>query len=129
MPKWTKSPDALVARFVSLVEALPGVETRKMFGYPASFILGQMFCGLFQSSMFLRLDEQGRSQMTRDHGAASFEPMPGRPMREYVVVPEGLLSSGTALATWLKRSRDYAASLPPKEKGPPKTIKRQKRQV
>lgn len=129
MPKWTKAPDALVADFSRLVAALPGVETRKMFGYPAAFIQGQMFSGLFQDSMVLRLDEDGRSQLTREHGARAFEPMPARPMREYVVVPEKLLRSGTVLARWLERARDYAASLPPKNKarrGTPKALKRRR---
>src|SRR5262245_58388291 len=114
MPKWTKAPEALVVLFASLIEELPGVETRKMFGYPAAFVKGQMFAGLFQSSMIVRLDPEGRARLSREQGARPFEPMPGRPMREYMAVPETLLSSREALASWLEQARGYAASLPPK---------------
>ena len=43
MPKWTKAPDALVALFGDAIKGLPGVEARKMFGYPAAFVNGNMF--------------------------------------------------------------------------------------
>jgi TfoX/Sxy family transcriptional regulator of competence genes len=124
MPIWTRPPAALVAQFARMVAPLPDVETRKMFGYPAAFINGQMFSSLFQSSMILRLDESGRAQLAREHEARAFEPMPGRPMREYMGVPAKLLRAEPELARWLRRARDYAASLPPKEKGKLKPAKR-----
>ena len=89
MPKWTKAPEALVALFAGAIEGLPDVEARKMFGHPAAFVNGNMFSCLFQSSMILRLSEPDR----RQSGAKPFEPMPGRPMREYVEVPEEVLRS------------------------------------
>src|SRR5262249_43711000 len=93
MPKWTKAPESLMVTFSNAVERLPTLEARKMFGYPAAFVNGNMFAGLFQSSMIVRLSEDDR----RRSGAPAFEPMPGRPMREYVVVPKDVLGSSTAL--------------------------------
>src|SRR3989442_2029665 len=84
MPKWRRAPDALIQQFGRAVEGLPGVESRKMFGYPAVFVNGNMFAGLFHDSMILRLNAEDRDTFP---GAAPFEPMPGRPMREYVVAP------------------------------------------
>ena len=112
MPKWRRAPDALIQQFGRAVEGLPGVESRKMFGYPAVFVNGNMFAGLFHDSMILRLNAEDRDTFP---GAAPFEPMPGRPMREYVVAPASVLDSMTLLHTWLERARSFAASLPPKQ--------------
>jgi hypothetical protein len=42
---WRKSPDALVEKFSQIVPPDPRVERRKMFGYPAAFVGGNMFIG------------------------------------------------------------------------------------
>jgi TfoX/Sxy family transcriptional regulator of competence genes len=121
---WRKSPDALVARFSEIVPSDPRVERRQMFGYPAAFVGGNMFMGLHQENLILRLPEQHRSEFHSIRGASVFEPMPGRPMREYVVVPEAMLSNSSALRVWTGRSLEYAASLPSKKaKSPAKKVK------
>jgi len=114
MPKWAKAPEALVAQFERAIEGLSGVETRKMFGYPAAFMNGNMFSGLFQSSIILRLSESDRAACASRYGARPFEPMPGRPMREYIVLPDEIVGSAKALAEWLRKGHHHAASLPPK---------------
>jgi TfoX/Sxy family transcriptional regulator of competence genes len=73
-----------------------------------------MFAGLHQEDMILRLGEADRAQLLKRPGAKLFEPMPGRPMREYVVVPPPLLDSETQLNTWLEKALTYTRSLPPK---------------
>ena len=114
MPKWTKAPATLVAQFERAIEGLSGIQTRKMFGYPAAFVNGNMFSGLFQSSIILRLSESDRAACASGYGARPFEPMPGRPMREYIVLPDEIVGSAKALAAWLRKGHDHAASLPPK---------------
>jgi hypothetical protein len=47
--------------------------------------------------------------------ATPFEPMPGRPMREYVVVPASVVDRTMQLRTCLDRGRSFAALLPPKQ--------------
>lgn len=127
MPKWTKAPEALVNLFGHAIEALPGVEPKTMFGYPAAFVNGNMFSSLFQGSMILRLSEQDRAACESQFGARLFEPMPGRPMREYVEVPEKILKSPTLLDTWLRKARAYAAALPPKAAAKPTKARSKKR--
>jgi len=114
MPKFTKAPDALVTLFARATSALPGIESRKMFSYPAAFINGNMFSCLFQSRMILKLSEADRDACAREFGAKPFEPMPGRPMREYIAVPDAVLRSPTLLDSWLRRSYGHAAALPAK---------------
>ena len=114
MPKWQPAPDELVRLFESTLQSVPEAQPRKVFGYPAAFINGQMFAGLHQDNMILRLSEQDRETFVRRKGARMFEPMPGRPMREYVVVPPVVLGSKPQLKAWLGKALAYARSLPPK---------------
>lgn len=115
MPKWQKAPAELVRVFGEMVQPLPGVELRKMFGYPSAFFHGQMFAGLFGESMILRLSEEDRARFLAIDGASQFEPMAGRPMREYVAVPPAMVGQPSEVAGWLDRALAYAASLPAKE--------------
>jgi TfoX/Sxy family transcriptional regulator of competence genes len=91
------------------------VELKPMFGCPAYFTNGNMFAGVHQSSLMLRLPEEGRAEVAA-LGGGPFEPMPGRPMKEYVVLPRGVLDDAAATAEWVRRGAEYAASLPPKVK-------------
>lgn len=116
MPKFTKPPESLVALFSRAIGRLPGVEPREMFGYPAAFVKGNMFSSLFQSCMILRLSEGDRALCGEQHGAKLFEPIPGRPMREYIAVPYELLRSAKLLDSWLRKSHEFTSSLPPKGK-------------
>lgn len=115
-PVWRKSPDELIALFHAALPKDPRIEHRKMFSYPCAFVGGNLFAGLHQDSVIVRLSEKGRAVALAEDGAQSFEPMPGRPMREYVVVPVGALKDRGKLAVWLRRGLDYVASLPPKAK-------------
>jgi len=49
------SPPELVRAFEASVASLRGAERRKMFGYPAVFVNGNMFAGLVRDSMILRV--------------------------------------------------------------------------
>src|SRR5689334_9195227 len=118
MPSFTSSPDALVKAFERLTQSVPEVTSRKVFGYPAVFINGQMFAGLHQDKLILRLSEADRSHFMQLKGASVFEPMPGRPMREYVVVPPSLLKSDAELERWLAKALAHASILPPKATKP-----------
>jgi TfoX/Sxy family transcriptional regulator of competence genes len=111
---WRKSPPPLVELFERTVPRAPDVERRQMFGYAAAFVNGNLFAGLHQESFILRLDAEHREQAGVEHGARPFEPMPGRRMREYLVLPAPLLGRPRALATWMARSLRYARSLPSK---------------
>jgi TfoX/Sxy family transcriptional regulator of competence genes len=112
--KWRKSPAELIALFDEIIPDDARVERRQMFGYPAAFTNGHLFCGLHQENLVMRLDETRRAELTKA-GAATFEPMPGRPMKEYVVAPAALLADRSALKKRIAQSLDYVASLPAKK--------------
>ncbi len=114
--KWRKSPETLVQRFSEVVPHDPRIERRKMFGYPAAFVAGNLFMGLHQEALILRLSDEDRASFLKIDGASVFEPMPGRPMREYVVVPPSMIDRAP-LVSWIRRSLQYVASIPPKKAG------------
>ncbi len=111
---WKKNSAELVAFLDESLRAFP-CQRRMMFGCPSYFVNDNMFAGLHQDRPILRLSPQDReSILSRWDEATIFEPMAGRPMREYVVVPESLYNDAAAFQEWLDRSFSYASSLPPK---------------
>lgn len=122
MPGFEKSPPALVDRFHELAALVPDATERQMFGYPTCVLDGNMFMGLHEESFILRLGEADRATFRADFEAELFEPMPGRPMKEYVVVPPSLLD-GPEIERWVARSYQYAGTLPPKAAKRPKATK------
>ena len=88
--------------------------TRKMaFGNPICVINGNMFMGVFAESVFLRLEAPLREELAREFDTRAFEPVAGRPMREFVVLVPELLASDD-LAGLVRRAFDYGLSLAPK---------------
>ena len=116
MPKWQKPSAALVEAFNTAIVQVPGAEPWRMFGCPCAFANGQMFAGVHQETLFVRLPENERQELLKLAGAHPFEPMAGRPMREYVVLPAALVASDDDLHNWLVRGLQYAQSLPPKKR-------------
>jgi TfoX/Sxy family transcriptional regulator of competence genes len=120
MPSWSKSPQELVEVFEAVMPGFPAV-ARKMFGYPAGFVNGNMFMGLHEHRFVVRLPEGERAELLGLEGAETFEPMAGRPMREYVVVPATLAADPARLEPWVAKALAYAAALPPKAPRDPKS--------
>ena len=119
---WRKAPEDLVERFGAAVAGIDGLETRKMFGYPAGFIGGNMVTGLHQDSWIVRLPEDARQERL-EAGWSAFEPMAGRPMREYLALPASVAEDPDAARAWVERAAAYVRSLPPKAPKAPKSRK------
>ncbi|HUJ73888.1 MAG TPA: TfoX/Sxy family protein [bacterium] len=117
MPPWSKAPEALVQRFRALLQELPQAEPRQMFGYPCAFLHGNMFMGLYREDLVLRLPEEQRARLLATREAGPFEPMPGRPMREYLALASSLVEDTPRLLPWVRAACAYADTLPPKVKG------------
>ena len=113
---WEKSPQKLIDLFTSLAPTAPGVEQKKMFGWPCCFVNGNLFTGLHKQGMIFRLSEADQVGFLKLDGAADFEPMPGRKMRGYVILSELLARDRKELARWISRALQFGSGLPPKEK-------------
>ena len=110
---WRKPSPELVARFHEAVAGIVGVEVRKMFGFPAAFIGGNLTAGLHQETVMLRLPDVEREERIAD-GWSLFQPMPGRPMREYVAMPPEVAADVDAMRRWIERAAAHVRTLPPK---------------
>jgi TfoX/Sxy family transcriptional regulator of competence genes len=118
---WRKPPQELVDYLDSVIPDGPApVEFRPMFGGPCYWTGGNMFAAIHQESMIVRLSEDDRQALLNEPGATLFEPMEGRPMREYVVVPPQIVADREAVRSWLGKGLAFTASLPPKMKKPRK---------
>ena len=111
---WKKTPPELAARFDRAAPQDPRIAHRVMFGYPALFLNGNMFAFTFRDNIVVRLSEPERARAMKS-GARAFEPMPGRPMKEYIAVRAADVSKPATLARWLEQARAYATTLPEKK--------------
>jgi TfoX/Sxy family transcriptional regulator of competence genes len=114
MPPIPKPDEEAKAFFESAVPDHPDVKIRPMFGNSAAFVNGNLFMGLFGPDVFVRLPDEDRKALARE-GGAPFSPMPGRPMKEYVVLPEAWRGDPDRVREWAGRSLDWAEELPPKQ--------------
>jgi len=116
MPK--PSQDA-VERFRGAVGDDPRVSLRPMFGNLAAFANGYLFAGLFGDDIFVRGDGATQAAILAQ-GGHPFAPMPGRPMRDYAVLPAAVAVDATELRSRIGSSLAFTMTLPPK---PPKPLK------
>jgi TfoX/Sxy family transcriptional regulator of competence genes len=111
-----KTPQALIDLVAARVEG-KAVTMRRMFGGVGCFVNGTMFAGAHQDAVFLRLPQDQQEALKKRYDeVTSFEPMAGRPMREYVTLPESVYGDGNEFDELLEKSRHYAASLPPRRR-------------
>jgi hypothetical protein len=115
-PTFAKSPPDLVARYRAILGAHPEAPERPMFGYPASFVGGNMATGLYGSDWYVRLPPDALAEVLAQPGAKPFAPMQGRPMKAYAVLPPSVVADDEAVEAWVARAIAFTASLPPKEK-------------
>ncbi len=110
-------PDAASKQFFeSLVPDDPRVQVRPMFGNFAAFVNGNMFIGVFGEAVFVRLNEADRAALVNEPGTGIFEPMKGRPMKEYVSFAEPWRAEPGKVLVWVARSLEYVGAMPVKAK-------------
>ncbi|HEV2450063.1 MAG TPA: TfoX/Sxy family protein, partial [Thermoplasmata archaeon] len=112
--KMPKAGAAAVGRFEALVPEHPAVVVKPMFGQPAAFLGGNLLMGVFGEDVFVRLSEEGCAEAVRSAGARPFEPMPGRTMKGYAVLPARLLADPPAARRWVAKALAYVEQLPTK---------------
>jgi len=112
MPFPQATPEARAA-FDALLPA--GATVRILFGCPTAFLGDQMLMGVFGDGLFLRLPEEPRQALLELSGARLLEPIEGRTMPEYVLLPSGWCADAERVRPWLERALEYVRSLPVKE--------------
>ena len=81
-------PEAL-ARYERVVEPFleRGAKKGKMFGMPVAKIGDKVFAGTFGDAMTFKLGDEGAAKALKLKGVEPFEPMAGRAMGGWVLVP------------------------------------------
>lgn len=121
-----KADPAALAFFRDLVPTAAGVTVKPMFGHQAAFVDGTMFLGVFADRVLVRLPPPLRDALLAQDGAEPFDPMGGRPMKEYVLLPADWIDQPQLAETWVQHALAYARTLPKKKPSPAKGRARQK---
>ncbi|MCX6638907.1 MAG: TfoX/Sxy family protein [bacterium] len=112
-------PKASKALADHLENALSGFSVKKkpMFGAPVFWVNENMFAGVFGDNIFVRLSASQKEELfSQFDEAGPFEPMPGRPMKDYAVLPEEVLNNPESFREWLTKSHQHTSTLPVKVK-------------
>ena len=109
--KIPKPTEADRERFTGLVPDAPHVEIKPMFGNLGAFVNGNMFMGLFGSSIGIKLAAADLAELSEIDGAGPFGPEE-RPMGGYLAMPAGWRDTPAKATPWVARAVEYLTSLP-----------------
>ena len=103
----------LNARITAVIAAWQGTEAKKMFGGICHMIHGNMFAGVYQDFLILRLGEAGADRALKLPFVRPLD-ITGKPLKGWVMVAREGWQSDVDLQAWLEKARAFALSLPPK---------------
>jgi TfoX/Sxy family transcriptional regulator of competence genes len=109
MATWKKVPAELAVAFDAALPPAADVERRKMFGCPAAFVNGNLFAGLHEDRLMIRLPIEAPRRPCV---------MMGRTMKEYALFADALEMAPHEMAAWVQRAYDFTRALPPKAAKP-----------
>jgi TfoX/Sxy family transcriptional regulator of competence genes len=112
--KLLKPSPGLIVEFKAVVAQLHGAEPRKMFGYDAAFVNGNMAVGLWQNTCVVKVSERDAERALASGQAIPFAPMKGRVMTGWLELSEELAHDPEQLLAWAERALAHVATLPPK---------------
>ena len=102
------------ASFKALMPTDPDVAVKPMFGNLGAFVNGNMFAGLFGSTVGVRLvDDASRRELEAVDGTGPFGPAE-RPMGGYIGLPAGWTGQPGLARPWIEIALAQVRSLPPK---------------
>lgn len=107
----TPDDDAAVAdRVRTVVPRSIELTDRLLFGGRAFYHRGPLFALVYRGELFLRVDERTRTTLA-EAGSEPFRPHPGRTLRTYWRVPEGLLGDRRRLRPLVESAIRVSAQL------------------
>jgi TfoX/Sxy family transcriptional regulator of competence genes len=112
--KLIKPSPGLIQEFKAMARQLSAGELRKMFGYDAVFVNGNMAVGLWQNTCVAKLPEAERRQLIEAGQAIPFAPSGGHAMGAWLELSEELAHDPEELQAWSERAVRFVATLPPK---------------
>ena len=110
-----KGNPEVTARLEAAMKDVPAYK-RPMFGTVAWFLdaNAQMFAGVWGDEVNVRVGAEEAARLIASDAAREFAPMPGRPMREYVLVDASTMRPAD-LRKWVTRAAAFAGGLAAKK--------------
>ena len=112
-----KKPSEELSQFLDGKMSSFDVKKKRMFGCPAYFANDNMISVVFENDIFIRLSDQDRKKIISESDEVMpFEPVKGRVMKEYVVLPDSLYNDHEKFHELLRSSYEYVSSFPTRQK-------------
>ncbi|WP_445156102.1 TfoX/Sxy family protein [Arthrobacter sp. Hor0625] len=110
-----KASDADKEHFRSVLPRRPEVVTKPMFGNLGAFVNGNMFAGLFGSTIGVKLSAEDKETLESTERTVPFGPAE-RPMGGYTGLPDSWNGDGgeARARAWVEKAFWHVAGLPPK---------------
>jgi hypothetical protein len=105
---WKKSSPETIQRF-DAIAAVPGATRAVLFGCPVWSFAGERYATLYEERVALRLAPEDRARVLA-MGGGVFEPLPGRPSKDRVTLPDAVVADAEALRGWIGRAARYAGA-------------------
>jgi hypothetical protein len=105
--------EGLAQRIREILDDLPALVEKKMFGGVGFMVQGNMACGVNGNNLIIRVGpERYEEALTQPH-ARVFD-FTGRPMKGWVMVAPGGHETDESLADWVQQGVEFVLSLPAK---------------
>jgi len=90
-----------------------GLSERKMFGGLCLMLHGNMFAGIINGELMLRVGPVNSDELLTRPGARPMD-FTGKPMKGYIYIEASAFSSKAGLKDWLGYALSFVETLPPK---------------
>ncbi|KPK30920.1 MAG: hypothetical protein AMK69_02145 [Nitrospira bacterium SG8_3] len=102
--------EAIEVRIQNIVSSWENTDSKKMFGGICHLFNGNMFCGVYEDFLILRLGEENAERALRLSFVKPFD-ITGRPMKGWVMVEEDGFNKEEELETWLNQAKEFVRTL------------------
>ena len=109
-----KPTPAAIEAFAKAFPDDPRAQRKKMFGMDAAVVNGNLFAGVFERGVTLRLGKARVDELLGRDGFFPFTPG-GRKWPEYAIADAETWSGSDELAGWMREALEHTATLPAKE--------------
>jgi TfoX/Sxy family transcriptional regulator of competence genes len=115
--------EALAQRIRATLQGRDGLTERKMFGGLCLMLNGNMFAGVMNDELMLRVGAETFDELLARPGARPMD-FTGRPMKGYLYVKPSAFVEEAGLEDWLAQALTFVETLPPKGAAKPTKAKR-----
>lgn len=105
------NPETIFDDIANRLASNPNIRRGKMFGVPTVFVNGNAFLSYFHGSLVFKVTGEERTQALALPDAKLFDPMGGRPMKEWIQLTP---ATRDQWADWADAALAYVSTLPAK---------------